>query len=220
MMNELVYDEIRGYFDYINEECNTQSICRADETRINITKTLVPVKSLFFRKYGKEIKNTFDELTNKTQEELEQILVSGHLNEFKVTINSFNVNYDIKFIDNNEENMNSNDIKMEEIIIDGTKVFILANTKHDEKMDKLYYGKLFSTSVQRMRKEAELHPWNKINIYWKGTPKYEFNEEMLSNINKIVKMDIFEYDEKIKEKIFFEKNCEKINLKIFFEKCD
>jgi isoleucyl-tRNA synthetase len=221
MTNELISNRIKEeYYDYISEECNILNISKIDETTVNIKKNLSPVKSFFFKKYGKEIKDTFDELINKNSEELEQILNEGQYNGFEITIDDFNINYEIKFNDNSvmNEKEKEKEIKMEETIINNHKIFIIADMTFDEDIDKLYYGRLFSTSVQRMRKEADLHPWNKINVYWKGEPKYTFDEEMINNINKIVKMDILKYNEEIKEKIFFEKQCQKTNLIICFEK--
>ena len=210
---------VEKYFDYIYEECNILDIKKVNEDFLNITKSLVPVKSLFFRKYGKEIKNTFDELLTKTNEEIELILENKVYNDFEINEDMFNTNYNINFNELNEIN-EMNDIKLEEVKINDKKIFVIANIKHDEEIDKLYYAKLFATKTQRMRKNAGLHPWNKIKIYWEGKRKYDFNEAMTDIINKTVKMEVKEFNEEYADNVFYQEYCDKTELKILFEKAD
>lgn len=213
---ESIKDKIKEeYFDYIYSECNVIEINKVNENEINVIKTLSPVKSLFFRKHGKDIKSTFDEILTKNNQELEEIILNNTFNGFEITIDEFNIDYNINFIDETK-NINS-DIKIEEIKINNSKIFVIGDLLHDEETDKLYYAKLFATSVQRMRKNAKLHPWNHIIVYWKGVPKYTFNEAMMVNMNKTIKMQVLEYNEEFKDKIFYQENCDKTNLTILFE---
>lgn len=218
LSDDLIKDRIKEeYFDYIYSECNVIDINKVDENEIHITKTLTPVKSLFFKKHGKEIKNTFENLLTKNNQELEEILLQGIMDNFEITIDEFNINYNIKFA-SDSEGVTNDYIKIEEVKINNSKIFVIADILHDEDIDKLYYAKLFSTSVQKMRKNAGLHPWNQIRVYWKGTPKYDFNETMMTNINKTIKMEVLLYNEKYKDKIFYQEDCVKTDLTILFEK--
>jgi isoleucyl-tRNA synthetase len=217
LSDDLIKDKIKEeYFDYIYSECNVIDINKVDENEIHITKTLTPVKSLFFKKHGKDIKNTFENLLTKNNQELEEILLQGIVDDFEITIDEFNINYNIKFA-SDSEGVTNDYIKIEEVNCNNSKIFVIADILHDEDIDKLYYAKLFSTSVQKMRKNAGLHPWNQIRVYWKGTPKYDFNEAMMININKTIKMEVLLYNEEYKEKIFYQEDCVKTDLTILFE---
>ena len=208
------------YFDYIYEECNVLNINKVDNSCLNITKKLVLVKSLFFKKYGKEITKTLEELNKKNNEELEDIIKNKQFNNFEIDESLFNIDYIITFLDKQEQ-LDNKEIKLEEIKINNQPTFVIGDIKHDENTDKLYYAKLFATKVQRMRKNAGLHPWNKIKVYWEGKPKYEFNEEIMQIINKTVKMQVQSYiKEENENNIFYKEECEKTGLNILFERID
>ena len=47
------------------------------------------------------------------------------------------------------------------------KILILADLNEDDETLMMYYSRQFATDIQKLRKEAGLHPWNEINIYYK-----------------------------------------------------
>lgn len=204
------------YFDYIYEECNIIELKKTEENDIKINKIYKPVQSLFFKKHGKEIKNTLDEISKKNNEELEKIIENKVYNNFEISLGEFNIEYKIEFNKLQDHNDNTK-LVIDEIKLHNHKIFIIVDIVDDEMTDKLYYAKLFATTIQRFRKNAGLHPWNKIKIYYHGEQKYEFNQEMKDLINKTVKMEIFPYEKKYDDKIFYKEFCDKINLNIFFE---
>lgn len=68
-----------------------------------------------------------------------------------------------------------------------------------------------------MRKNAKLHPCDKINVYYKGNPKYKINENIIDIVKKITRIVIQKYN---KDKtIFYEEKCEKNDLTLLFEIC-
>ena len=43
-----------------------------------------------------------------------------------------------------------------------------------------------------------MHPWDKINIYWEGTPKYDLdNDNANEYINKIIRVPFLKYNNEI-----------------------
>ena len=205
------------YYDYIIEECNILNICNMKESEITINTQIIPNKTLLFKKYGKDFKDVFKELINFDEIKLNDIIKNKYYKDFNLTQDDFNIKYDIKFIDNID---NSKILEMEEINFENHKIFIIADMTFDEEIEKLYYCRLFIKKIQLMRKKANLHTWDKINIYWKGQPKYTFDENMLNYIVKTIKMNIYEYDENIEniENIIIDDYCENTNLHIYVEK--
>jgi hypothetical protein len=61
----------------------------------------------------------------------------------------------------------------------------------DTSNDKIYYYRLVSTSIQKARKEAGLHPWDNIFALWEGEPKYSLNTpDALDYIEKITRIKL------------------------------
>ena len=197
------------YYDYIVDECNVLNIETIDEKNINVEKIYLLNKTSLFNKYGKTFKNIFKELIEKTNNELKIIFEKGIYKEFYLSNEDFKINYNVKFIDKL-----FNNYEVEELFFNNKKILIIADLTYDTEIDKLYYCKLFIKSIQLMRKEAKLHSWNIITIYWKGTTKYIIDEYMINNIKKTIKMDIYEYNENL-DNLIIDKFCDQTNLHFY-----
>ncbi|AYV79493.1 MAG: isoleucine--tRNA ligase, cytoplasmic [Faunusvirus sp.] len=85
-------------------------------------------------------------------------------------------------------------------------VLIIADTAKNEMTENIYYANLFTATVQRMRKLAKLHNWNKIKVYY-------YTESV--ELDKIVTAQKNGIQDKLTCKI--EKNANKITDKIIIE---
>ena len=69
-------------------------------------------------------------------------------------------------------------------------VMIIGDFTYSEKVLKFHLKTLFVRAVQEMRKNTNLHPWNKIGIYFKS------NNKLLINV-------LEEYQDDISKKLFY-----------------
>ena len=56
---------------------------------------------------------------------------------------------------------------------------------YDETDDQIYYYRLVATNIQKCRKLAGLHPWDTVEAFYQGEPKY---------INQIIQHKIYAYN--------------------------
>ena len=197
------------YYNYIIDECNVLHIETINEQNINVEKIYLINKTSLFNKYGKIFKDIYKELTEKSNDELKTIFEKGIYKEFYLSNEDFKITYNVKFID---KLFNNYDV--EELFFNNENILIIADLTYDKEIEKLYYCKLFIKSIQLMRKEAKLHSWNMIKIYWKGIPKFNIDEYMINNIKKTIKMDIYEHNENL-ENLIIEKFCDQTNLHFY-----
>lgn len=102
-------------------------------------------------------------------------------------------------------------------IDDETNTIVIVNLIQDEEVISLHIMRLFIVSVQNMRKQVKLKPWNKINIY------YKTESDLIKNIinkfyNRIVEellYNVYSMNEKnIDEKIIISSEKEIYGSKI------
>jgi isoleucyl-tRNA synthetase len=201
----------RDYMNFVSEECNIMDLQIIDKSQVKITKTISPIKALIFKTWGKSVSTVFDQLMKMNSEELEQIIESteGH-DGFKFEKSHFNCNSKIEIIGQMDKNLTYREFKF-----DGYNLIMIGNLDWDEQTDKLYYYRLVATRIQRCRKLAGVHPWDPINSYYSGKPKYDLDSpESLDYINKITRIQLFKHSG---QNVFFEQDFDDIELKICLE---
>ena len=189
-------DRFKEYLLMILDECNLLDVTVLSKTDVDIKKKITPVKSLFFKTHGKDISSTLEQLIQMDSNSLENIISQGKFNGFEIDSTLFNYNYDIKLSNNliDPKNLIYKEFNFGEF---KDKIIILMDKTWTESNDKIYYYRLVATSIQRSRKNAGLHPWDKINALWEGTPKYTLDsneaQEYIENITRIKLLSYLNY---------------------------
>ena len=125
----------------------------------------------------------------------------------------FNIKYHVK----TKKNLENTDIVYKEFDYGDNKdkIAILMDKYYDETTDKLYYYRLVATSIQKCRKFAGLHPWDNIEAFWEGKPKYNLEDEIAKEyINNITRINLNKLNENPDKKTIYEETYDNINLKI------
>lgn len=186
-------DRFKQYLNMVMEECNLLDLKILSKSEVDIKKTIVPVKSLFFKTYGKEISLTFEEICKMDTENLEKIISDGEYNGFVIEPTLFNFNYNVKLQNICSE---SSDLIYKEFNFGEfkDKIIIIMDKSWTESNDKIYYYRLVATSIQKSRKNAGLHPWDEINALWEGQPKFDLDSDEAQNyINNITRIKLLKY---------------------------
>ena len=205
---ESVYsNRYRNYLNFILDECNILELQIKNQDQVSVIKNIKPVKAFFFKKYGKEISDVFDKINKMNQ--LETIINTTYEN-FDIDISLFNINYSVDGYSSN--------IIVDEFSFNDNKLLILLDKEYDESLDRIHYYRLVGTSIQKARKTAGLHPWDKIKVYWENiNNKYDLTSKDASEyIYKIIRVD---FEKKIQDvNSFYEETLTDLNIKIYFEK--
>jgi len=201
------------YLSFISDECNILDIRVLNHSVLDVKKTILPNKGLFFKLFGKSINDVYNELCALSNDELCIILKDGIYKEFTIKPELFNISYKINLKDNMDEHA---DYIFKDIVYGTNNLTILADKYYDEYIDKLYFYRLIATRVQRTRKYAGLHPWDKIKTYYAGNPQYVIEDEIAQQeILKITKYNLLKYNN---ETTFFNYYFEECDLTIYLEK--
>ena len=87
----------KEYLDsMVVDECNLLDIKILSKYDVNIKKTIVPVKALFFKEYGKDIGTSFEQINKMNLKELEKIISDGEFNGYKIRTEFFNYSYGVE----------------------------------------------------------------------------------------------------------------------------
>lgn len=204
------------WLSFVSEECNILDLNIINPDQIIIEKTIIPNKVMFFKTFGKTIGPIYEELCKLDSPQLDLIIKSGFYQEYQLTRSMFNIKNKINFI--NSDNIDNKNLVFTEYVHEGYEIKLIANLDWDETTNKLYYYRMVATKIQRARKYAGLHPWNKINSYYEGTPKYPLEtEEAKEYIFKITRIPLIQYEDEYP--CFYQTNFEDIGLKIYLEVC-
>ena len=185
----------KEYLGMVMEECNLLDIKILSKSDVNISKTIVPIKSLFFKTYGKEISIGFEELCKMNLDQLEKVILDGEYKGYKIEPNLFNYSYNIE---SSISQTDSKDLIYKEFNFGEykDKIIILMDKSWTESNEKIYYYRLVATSIQKSRKNAGLHPWDEINALWEGLPKYTLeSNEAVEYINNITRIKLLSYQD-------------------------
>jgi isoleucyl-tRNA synthetase len=190
-------ERFKQYLGMVIDECNLLDIKILLKSEVEITKSIIPVKALFFKNHGKAVSTVFDNLLKMNSNMLDEIISSGNIEGFDVDSTWFNYNYNIKLLENIEL---TNNIVYREFDFGDfkDKIILLMDKSWDESNDKIYYYRLVATSIQKARKEAGLHPWDDITSLWEGNPKYSLeSQESREYIEKITRIKLLTYQNNI-----------------------
>jgi hypothetical protein len=195
-------DRFKEYLGMVIDECNILDLQIISKNNIIITKTIIPVKALFFKKYGKSVQPIFDEMTKWDSIKLDKFINDGGIykfyhpneinyDEFVFDYSMFNHTYKIDFINSNNIDSKNFIFKEFDFGLHKDKIILLLDKSWDESNDKIYYYRLVATSIQKSRKEAGLHPWDNVVAHWKGLPKYPLEtDEAIDYIEKITRIKL------------------------------
>jgi isoleucyl-tRNA synthetase len=200
----------QNYLTFVFDECNILDIHIKTFDEVKVTKTIKPIKALIFKKHGKNIIETYNKIETMNEAELEKIINNGYYENFDLDISLFNISYLV-------EGETAN-IEIKEFTLNNNKIIILLNKDYDESLDKIYYYRLIATNIQKTRKNAGLHPWDPINVYFENiNSKYNLNcTEAIEYINKIIRVEFKEYDGNNNH--FYHEEYNELGVKIYFVK--
>jgi len=224
-------NRFKEYLGMVCEECNLLDLQIISKNDIVITKTIVPVKSLFFKKYGKPVQPVFDELAKWDSNRLDKFISDGGIykflhsdsksyDEFEFDYTMFNHTYKVNWANTNtNSNSNSNSncdnyiFKEFDFGLHKDKIILLMDKSWDESNDKIYYYRLVATSIQKSRKEVGLHPWDNVTAHWKGNPKYSLETtEAIDYIEKITRIKLLGYENNLN--LIFSNYYENIDIDV------
>lgn len=193
-----------NYLNFIFDECNILDIHIKKLNEVQIVKNIKPIKALFFKKFGKIINDTYNQIEKLNQNELDEIIKNNIYNNFDIDASLFNIGYSVEG-------------EIKEFSIDNNKILILLNKDYDEASDKIYYYRLVATNIQKSRKTANLHPWDTICVYYKNiNSKYDLNSiEANEYINKIIRVEFKEYNN---VDYFYNETYDDLGIEIYFVK--
>lgn len=178
----------RDYLSFVTDECNIMEIDVIGMSEVSVEKSIIPLRGPIFKKYGKSISQIWEKLVLLTSTELEKILQSGNFLGFEFDSSMFEINSKVSVKGNSDS---KSDFIFKEFTYGNDKVIVLADKQYNESLDKLYYYRVVATRVQRARKIGSFHPWEKINCYYSGTPKYPIDsEEAIKCIKSITKYEL------------------------------
>lgn len=221
-------DRFRQYLNMVIDECNLLDLEIVQKEDINVVKTIVPIKALFFKKYGKAVQPIYDDLIKWDSGKLDNFINGGGIykfthkdegscDELKFDSPMFNYSYSIqsdKFVIG--ENIIFKEFDFGEF---RDKILLLMDKSWDTSTDKIYYWRLIATTIQKARKEAGLHPWDAIVVLWEGEPKYSIQSlEALDYIFKITRVELMALGSNYNPDIIYSNYYEGIGLKIHLSK--
>jgi isoleucyl-tRNA synthetase len=212
---ELRYSgRFKEYLGMVMDECNLLNIEILNKDQVNITKTITPVKALFFKAHGRDISESWEQISKMDIHALEQIIVNGEFNGFEIQSTWFNQKYSVNLVKSNKSDRDVVNDMVNDVVNDMVndvvndlvyrefdfgefkdKIIILMDKSWSESNDKIYYYRLVATSIQKSRKNAGLHPWDSIVSLWDGNPKYRLDtDEAIEYIEKITRIKFLNYN--------------------------
>ena len=218
----------KEYLSMVVEECNLLHLVLINKQTVKISKSIVPIKALFFKKYGKLVQPIYDKLSSLNSIELDNFIDSGgnysqyigneehgdEVNNFVFDSPMFNYTYKIE---TNDLNLSSDNLVYKEFNFGSykDKIILLMDKTWDTSNDKVYYYRLVATCIQKARKEAGLHPWDSVNAMWDGEPKYSLDtSDALEYIEKITRIKLDNWANNNKQNEIYSNYYENIGVKI------
>ena len=177
---------LKEFESYIINESNVFEI-NYDLIKNYSQKTYTPNMAAIGKKYKKDSGKVTKYLKNLSNEEIMTKLQDNTL-EFDLTKDEFNVNREVKEIDNYDT-----------VISEDNQVLIYVNVEQNEVTNRKSIAKVLATKIQKMRKDVGLRPWNKIVINVASESK-EVIDSYLENsdfIFNIVRYPVFINNDKM-----------------------
>ena len=210
-------NRFKEYLGMIIDECNLLDLQLIEKNDVKITKNIVPIKALFFKKFGKNIAETFQILSELKSDVLDKLIEDeSEINGFTIDSTLFNYTYSI---DSDKIKFDKNIVFKEfEFGEHKDKIILLMDKSWDDSTDKIYYYRLVAISIQKARKEAGLHPWDNIVAFWEGEPKYTLESlDALNYIKKIIRIEFLNY-QNMQQNSIYSYQFENIGIKIHLSK--
>jgi len=175
--DEQFLNNIKELESYLMKETNLLSIQYELCTRY-MKNIIIPKVKEIGQKFRKDSKKVQDFINNLNAEQIETFIQTNQLNTpfGTLTSNELSIKFDVHQIDSKYKYLVDNT---------STTVLILLDVNQNEETLKLYNGRVIATQIQKMRKEAGLHPWDKINVYYE-TANPELIEDNMEYIKEIV----------------------------------
>lgn len=217
-LNSTFGNQYCNHFNVIIEQCNLLNIEIINKSDVLINQSICPIKGLIFKKYGKNIMPIYNKLSMLSNSELFDVYNSGIFMGQIFDQSMFNVKSNVVFISNNNDQSNQTNFIFKNFKYDQFNIMILMDIFDDPNIDKLYYYRLVANSIQLSRKYAQLKPWNQIQSYWMGDPKYSLeSSDAIEYIEKITKIKLIKLDQKKSIDITHEFYFENIKLTIILD---
>ncbi len=210
-------DDIKEIERYLIEEINCFDV-DYDTLEGKVSYKAIPIAPVIGRTYKKLAKDIIKEI-EKIESDTIKMYNNGNIDNLIVNIGdqSYEIDRDAVSIGIEINNQYGEDI----LIKINSGVMVIINFEYTDRVHRNYMKTLFIRNVQDMRKKTDLHPWNKIGIYYDtdspelGSILKEFRDEisdsLIYEINHISK-------KKSHEKNIIRKDClvgkEKIHITI------
>jgi isoleucyl-tRNA synthetase len=188
--NEFISD-VKELEKYLLEEINVMNVSYSDAN--NMLKYVV-------KPDNKAIGSKFKNNANKVKElikEHELLIVEQFKYNRASEITLPNSEYKLSSTDIEYDTVFASKLNDGELVTFDNGIVVIIDTTHDDNVINLYLSRLFVGTIQKLRKEAKLKPWNKINIYYETE-----SNRLIDAINK--------YKSKIVEELIYDiknKSC-------------
>lgn len=201
----------REFLDFIANEVNSLDIKVVRSVDLVIHKEIKPNKGALYKKYTKTISGIYEELNKLTSDELDEFIKVGTYKDIELDESLFIIKSDITIV-----NQEPNSIyEFKELTFGTNKITVVIDKYYDDEIDRLYYYRLVATKIQRSRKYANLHPWDKINAYYTGISKYNLDSEQAKQIiNSICKINLIKLDG---QDTFYSKQFEDLDVELYLQ---
>lgn len=150
-------DDVKFLEQYVLEEVNTLAFEYKDQKNL-ISYSVKPndkAVGLKFRKDGKSVRAQIEAMSADCQN-IQEIVVQVNgknitlTNEYFSVVSNFNITYDPPIYAKHEDGL-----------------VVIIDTEQDMMVMEQFSKRMFVVTVQNMRKQSDLHPWNPIKIFYK-----------------------------------------------------
>lgn len=173
-------DGAKGAKEYFINECNILDVEFKPYSSANIIHEISPNDKNLGKKFRDKRKDVIKSIMKMSKDEILELLNGG----FVITSEGFTVETeDVKF------KIKLNDVRDGDVVDISKDLIIILDTGITKEMTDLFTVRLFRRQIQECRKNAGLHPWEPIKIFYKG------NEEFVDIVesNRIELMKSIEY---------------------------
>ena len=198
-------NDLNEFYIYLNVEINSINIYYKNQKEY-ITYTILPNKGIIGKKYKKDAKFVTKAINDLSNEQIYENLNNEYIILELENGKTININKDDEYKISINNNYKYKDYEL--VLIDEDNMLMINYEETEEVMNK-YMTKLFVRSVQELREESGLHPWDKIEIYYKTN----------NNLSNAIKMYKDNIENDLMYKIYEDNMQYNINKIISTKKC-
>jgi isoleucyl-tRNA synthetase len=147
---------------YIYEEINCMSAHYANTSGL-VNYKIVGNNAVLGKRFNKDISKAKCALTELTQEDITKF-IKKERQTLKINVNGADIELGPESF--TIETSFDAGLGPNELGLTQEGITVVIDTTQDEEVLELYTMRLFIVTVQKMRKNTKLKPWNKINIYY------------------------------------------------------